>query len=193
MGIIEDGTGTGKKVKVDEDNRLHVRSVTQSLEHISSREDKGAFQVSADVAIAASEQEILLIQNSDNDRDIVITDIKMGSVGAADANTSAFFAIKIGGTYGSGGTAVTPTNMFVGSSTPAVGTFVTGASTITAAGTFVEIDRLYDANTLVDFLKAGAIIIPSGQAMTICHTGSTTAGNAYCRISFYYEAVTDVG
>lgn len=192
MSIIEDGTGSGNKTKVDNDNRLHVRSVSQSLQHVTSREDKEAFQVEADLAIATSEKNLLLIQNTDNDRDIVITLIRMGSAGAAATNTSAYFSVKVGGQYSSGGTNKTPINLFVGNSTPAIGTFKDGGSTIVTTGTFSEIDRYYDANRLETFDKQGALIIPSGQALLVSHVGSTVAGNAYVDVTFYYESVTDV-
>lgn len=186
---IEDGTGTGKVVKVTATNKMEVRAVSIAHQHNVSEQNSLAFQTSATLAIANTKTNIMLIQNSSDTQDMVITYLRLATIGAAAANAAAFWTIETGGSYASGGTAITPTNMKTGSSVSASGLFYNAAgSSIVTAGTHVEIDRNYASNEMVKYNKEGALILPKNQSLLITHTGSTTAGTAYCRVSFFYES-----
>ena len=184
---IEDGTGTGNTAKVDHANRLQTKSISLPLRHHVSEEHQEAFQISADIAITATEQNLLLIKNTSDTANLVIAYIRVENAGAAAAGVDAYFNVKVGGDYASGGTAQTPTNMFVGSANAAVGEFYDAqGSAIVTSGVFTQIDRTYqDVNT---YRKDDSIILPKNSCLLVSHKGSTAAGQAYCRISFYYDA-----
>jgi hypothetical protein len=183
---IEDGTGSGKKVKVNSLNQLSVSAVSSSRQHEASHEDQKAYQISANLLITNSKQNLLLITNNSTD-DLIVTYIRVMSIGAAAANVGAFFTLEVGGSYSSGGTAVTPTNVSVGSSNSADATVYDGQSAITVAD-FTEIDRNYTANSMQSYSKDGSIVLPRGASFLVTHTGSTVAGTAYCRVSFYFAS-----
>jgi hypothetical protein len=188
--FLDDGAGNGKKAKVDSDNRLHVRSFDVSQQHGISSQNKEAYQVSATKAIAASEIKVLLLKNTHNTKDLIVSYIQLETIGAATSNASAFWKIYVGGDYASGGTATVPTNMSVGSANAAQGVFYDAtASTIVTSGTPVEIDRTYVANARVSYNKEGALILPKNASIQISWTGSTAAGTMAAQVSFYYDLV----
>jgi len=185
---IQDDTGTGMGAKVDKDNRLHTRSISVSQQHAISSIDKQAFQTVSTKAIATSSQNILLLKNTSDTMDLVITYIRLATAGAAATNATAFFTVSIGGDYASGGTAIVPVNMYEGSSNAADGTFFDAtASNIVLSGTQNEVDRSHTANTEISYNKEGSLILPKNSILVISHIGSTVAGDAHARVSFYYE------
>lgn len=181
---IEDGTGKGYEVKVNSENQISVEAVVREAQHHASSSHALAFQVSANLAIAASKKNLLMLTNNNNSNDMVITFMRLMSIGAAAASAAAFFTIETGGTYTSGGDVVTPTNMNIGQSVLSSVNAFDGGTTIVAAD-FTEIDRNYEANSMQSYNKSGAIVLKRGQSLLITHTGSTAAGTAYCRVSFY--------
>lgn len=186
---LEDGTGSGRWAKVDSENRLRVSATSALKQHSVSEEKNLAFQVSADVAITNSEQNIMLVKNTSDTHNLVVTYLRLQTIGAAAASASAYWNVKLGGDYASGGTALTPTNMFANSAVTATGTFYDGnSSAIVTSGTPVQIDRTYQAaNAEVIYDKEGSLILPKNGTLLLTHTGSTVAGQAYCRVSFYYD------
>lgn len=185
---IKDNTGKGYGLKVDDKNRLSAKSMSLSQQYVISNEEERAFQVSSEKAIAASEIKLLLLKNTSDFRDLVISYIRLETIGAAAANANAFWTVYTGGDYSSGGTATTPTNMNVGSAITAEGTFYDAtASTIVTSGTQNVIDKTWVTNTNISYNKEGALILPKNSCLTISWTGSTAAGTARARVSFYYN------
>ena len=119
---------------------------------------------------------------------MIITFIRLEAVGAAAAGAAAYFNIETGGDYASGGTVIVPTNMYTGSAVTATGGFYDASGgAIVTSGTFTQIDRTYkDDNS---YNKHGALILPKNSCLKISHKGSTVAGQAYCRVSFYYDEI----
>jgi len=187
MSQIEDGTGSGKLAKVNNENRLLVKAVTSENQHHVSEADHQAYQMSADIAIDITEQDLILIKNTSSTRNLIVTFIRLEVASAAAASEDAYFNVEIGGDYASGGTASVPINMNVGSGTSADGEFydASGAA-IVVSGTWNQIDRTYkDDNS---YNKHGSLILPKNACLKISHKGSTAAGQAYCRVSFYLDA-----
>lgn len=184
--IIEDGTGQGHKAKVTAENRLYTHSLAIPVQAHISENHQQAFQVCGQIDIADSEKVILFLKNDDPDRKAVITYIRIMSAGAADLNKDAYFSIKMNGIYSSGGTAVTPVNMSAGSNQEAEVIAYQGTGTdIVLTGTSQCIDKNWSANSMQSYNKEGSLQLPRGQSMSIHHIGSTVAGIAYARISFY--------
>ena len=182
---IQDATGTGKGAKVDKNNKLTTTAVISEQQHEISHEEQESFQISGTKAITTTEQDILLIKNT-SDKALILTFLRLEVASAAVASEDAYFNISVGGDYASGGTAIVPANMFVGSPKSAEGSFYdnSGAAIITS-GTFTQIDRTYkDDNS---YSKHGSLILPKNACLKVSHKGSTVAGTAYCRVSFYYD------
>jgi len=186
--LIDDGGGQGFKAKVDSRLNLHTRSFSLSQQHAISSADQEAYQANTSIAIAASEVKLLLLKNTHLTKELVITYIQLETIGAAASNATAMWKIYVGGDYASGGGAVTPVNMNVGSPNSATGSFydATG-STIVTSGSPLEIDRTHLANTRISFNKEGSVILPRNGVLLISFTGSTAAGSAVARVSFYYD------
>lgn len=184
MGFtLEDGRGSGREAGVDKDFRLETHSVSEYYQAYLSRTEGNAYQVSGSTAIAASTKTILTLKNNTQDKDFIVTYIRVMSAGAAATNENAYFTIKKGGAYASGGTSVAIPNMNFGSGVVSGG--VAYDDNPTMSGTSIEIDRNYSANSMQSYSKWGSIVVSPGNTISIDHTGSTAAGDAYARISFY--------
>ena len=185
---LKDNTGKGYGLKIDDKNRLFSKSTSLSHQYVISREEQRAFQVVSEKAIAASEIKLLLLKNTSDTRDMVISYIRLETIGAAASNVNAYWTVYVGGDYASGGTAVTPVNMNVGSAISAEGDFYDAtASTIVTSGTQNVIDKSFKANDLITYNKQGSIVMSKNSCLTISWTGSTAAGVARARVSFYYN------
>jgi len=181
--IIESGTGNGRFAKVNEENQLVTDAVVNSRQHHVSHVHAKAFQVSTNVNILASKQTIMSVTN-DSAEDLVVTFIRIMSIGAAAASAAAFFTIEGGGEYTSGGAVLTPTNVNIGQQVVSSANVYSGTTTIVDTN-YTEIDRNYEANSMQSYNKDGSLVLTRGASLIITHTGSTAAGVAYTRLSFY--------
>jgi hypothetical protein len=112
--MIRDGTGSGKHAKVDEDNRLHTRAVTESEEfHVNEEGD--AYNINTGIITLTNDAEtpILYVKNN-HDKDLIISAIAVG-FGATD------------------GASVNPATVTV-IRNPTAGTIVSGASAVAING-----------------------------------------------------------
>lgn len=181
------GTGDDREAAVG-DHGLEVSATTQSIQHIISHDNQNSYQVSGEIDIAASEKTVLVLTNTSSTRKVVVTYVRIQSIGAAAASSAAYFSIKTAGSRTSGGTLVTPVNMFSGSPKSASVSAYEGSGTdIVMSGSELEVDKNYSANTMQSYSKEGVLILDANQSVSITHIGSTIAGKAYTRISFYME------
>lgn len=203
--ILEDGMGSGKKAKVDIDNRLSVSSRSETIQHFVSHEEENAYQILTTVPIVAGEITALHMKNTSNDKDITITYIRhqmIASTGTfpSTPTNSNYFRLGFGRKYSSGGSLVTPAgsngneyiivNVNEGSGNTAE--IVAYANNPTLTGTLKEIDRWYtkangDMNT---FNKEGSVIIKPGNTMEAGYVSSDVTGSLYVRISFLMKSIT---
>jgi hypothetical protein len=189
---IHDGEGNGPQVGITNKFRMKVEASTRSAQARASIEDGTAFQVIAgDVDIAASEQNVLVIKNNDKTDKIVVTYIRLFSIGAAADNVDAYFTIALGGGYTSGGTALVPKNVNTASGVKALNIdCYDGTVAVVLSGTQDKIDKTFKMNDMNTYNKEGAVVIAPGGMLTVKHKGSTAAGVASARVSFY---LTDNG
>jgi len=185
---ICDGGGKGFEAKVNSELQLETNAVSNSNQHHVSQGHSKAFQASATVEIAASKVSLLLITNNDAE-DLVVTYIRVMSIGAAAASAGAFFTLEGGGAYTSGGDTNMPVNMNIGQKVVANATLYDGGTAIVVDSEFVEFDRNYEANSMQSYNKDGSLILKQGASLLITHTGSTAVGTAYARVSFYFVRV----
>ncbi len=182
---IKDGA-TGAVASVDDTGRLLTRSINTSLQHYVSHHEGESYQVSTETPIVATNEPVLYLQNNDSSHDMVISYIRFQSIGATAAAETAYFTIVVGDLRTSGGVAVAPKNLSLGSANTADAVAFGGGSVLAVAGG-TEIDRNYEANSMQTYNKDGSIIIPKGQSISIWCKGTDTNGTAYARISFYMD------
>ena len=182
---IDDGGGRAFQAKVDDDLRLHTEARTASPQHTVSHTNELAFQVSTSQLITNSDVPVIWLSNTSSTHDIVITEIRLMSIGAAASNVGAYFTISLGDSYTSGGADLTPVNTNAESSETSATTIKDGSSSLTISGGS-EIDRDYTANTMLVYSEDGSLILTKGTALSINHLGSTVAGTAYVRVSYYF-------
>ena len=186
--IIEDGKGSGKKVEVDNNNRLSVKAYSESIQHVMSHQEGQAYQAIGTATLENGITPVLHITNNSADRDLVVTYIRhqivSNSGGTAFPNVSNYFRLAIGRTYVSGGEEVTPVNINTNSGNEADVTAYNSGSVL--EGTAIEIDRWYtkEAGDMNVFNKEGSLIIKRTGSLEMSYVGDHTDGIIYARISF---------
>ncbi len=191
--FIDDGTGSGYLAEVNSNNQLEVNSQSESLQHTQSSKFEQAYQVIGTETLSSGTVVGLHIKNTSTDKNLVVTYIRHQIIGAAGGtefpNASNYYRIAIGRTYASGGSAVTPINVFAGSGNEAEATVYNSDPTL--AGTASEIDRWYTkANgDMNSFNKEGAVILPPQQTMELSYVGDRTSGTLYTRLSFIMKKI----
>ena len=186
MGITIKGSGNGNEAKVTDDLQLETKAVVTSLQHFISHHKGKAYQVSGTATISTSSLAVLYLRNDDSNHDLVVTYIRLMSVGAAATNVAGYFTVVLGDALTSGGDTLTPINMHQGSSNTANVSARDHGGTLAVTGGS-EIDRDYTANAMQSYSKEGTIILPPGKSITVHHIGSTVAGTAYARLSFFMD------
>ncbi len=187
---IQDGTTGAWRAKVDSNNRLHVKSKSVSQQHMISEQEQDAYQVMAVTTLSSGTVTALHVKNVDTSKSMVITYIRHQVVGASGGtafpNTSNYFSARTGRTYASGGSTVTPVNVFAGSLNAAQ---LTVYSDPTLAGTASEFDRWYTKSDgdMNSWNKEGALIIPPQQTLELSYVGDHSSGSIFTRISFIME------
>jgi len=184
---IEDGTGSGKTVKVNDENRLQSDCITidrskhTNISHgdaytLFSSINSSNVNPSADIESPC----IFYIKNT-NELDLIITEVRMW----AQENEYIDIYIKQTGTP-VGGNAVTPINMNLNSGRQATGTFL-AASRITgmSGGTFFDRLRVSADNQDHTFKWEPTIIIPKNNILT-CYAGNGSILTE-TSLTFYYH------
>ena len=185
--LIEDGTGSGKTAKVDGENQLSTRAITQiEAQHVNEEEGNAYILFSPltpdDQNPSADEGSpcIFYIKNT-SDNDLIITEVRMW----AEAAEYIDIYFNQSGTPVGGNTA-TPVNMNLNSGKVADGTFL-GADRITGMSGGTLFDRLRVPADDVDHIYTwpAAIIIPKNNILTIYagNGGIPTEASVF----FYYH------
>jgi hypothetical protein len=186
MGMqLLDGTGRGNRARIDANNRLHTNSVAESIQADISLRKGEAYQVIGETALAAATKNVLFVNNISSSF-MWVTYIRIQIVGAAGGTTGAatYFEMTKEETYGSGGTAVTPTNMnFSSGNTAEVNAYNDNP---TLAGTAVVFERWYpgSANDRNTYNKEGALLLGNNDGLGFRITTDHTSGLAHVRLSF---------
>ena len=118
---IKDGAGTGRRAKVDVDNRLAVTAVADGRVHFSNHVKQEAYTITLSQTPTGAGDVFLYIKNSNQSADL---NIWMFGVRVAAAES---IKLWLGGTGTPvGGTAVVPVNRTANSGHVAQGTFLVG-------------------------------------------------------------------
>ncbi len=180
---IEDGTGTGKTVKVGANNRLHVDGLIKTAEHEANHRDGNAFSVLFEATPTGAGDCFFYMKNL-NDLDIIVEGVGM-FLPAAEFFT---VVIKDEGIPVGGGT-ITPTNLNAGSGNTADGTFQDGndITGLTGGVTAYKIERLAASGQEYENFEQD-IILPKNAVLTLYIETGTTALHGF--LDFYFTEKT---
>lgn len=184
--LIEDGTGAGYKVKIDDENHMHVESIIASYQYHANHDHGKAYTMDIDSkSVATAADWLLALKNTDDD-DLIVTSITLWLPAFKD---TAIIEAYLGGTftYASGGTAVVPCNLNAGSGNSASGSFYVNAgaaniATITAGSIC---GRYIFTTTPLKWEKGSGWIVPKNQCFMLRSDKDGEAFKGY--LSFYYH------
>ena len=165
--IIQDAQ-TGKTGKVDHENRLHVFSVTQTLDRHANSE--GLYSSIYFTVTPTGANDYCLYLKNDGVSDVLITDLRISST----VPTNIFVDHVTGTPSYVTGTDATITNNNLGSNkSPSItAKFDTNITGITNVGELM-FQECPVANTMYHLRKSSTILIPQGQAIAIRRVEST--------------------
>ncbi len=171
--ILEDGTGSGSKAKVNNHNQLYVEAVTRTEISEVSQGEGEAYVVATgfiSVTTTAGYSGLLYIKNTDSEgRDMFIEHIRLCGTfsGAMDANDVQCKVIKnpSTGTLISGASAAYSENANFGSANTFHGLAYKGAdsTTVTDGSWFTQFTTHLPGHTIADYNDA--IILPKNKSI----------------------------
>ena len=176
--FIQDGTGTGYRAKVTNDNKLTVDSVETTAESLASL-NGDSFNISNDIIDITSDAETALIHiRNTNSEDWVITRVYFhfgGSTGGVGSGEFSMITNATEGTLISAGAPVTAVNANLGSAKLLVGEFLQGVtgSTITNGSEFLR--TIIPSFTSRHIIPFDSVIVPPGASLSL--TFKPPAGN----------------
>jgi len=177
---IEDGTGTGAKVKVEADNALLVDAHTIPRGAFVSEQDGQTYAWTSTDATSAAEESIY-VQNTSSDSELHIDKIILAGV---EATVHAVLLVT-GGTPA--GTTITGVNMNKGSSNTAAATAL-GNAAVTGSVVGDIVAQAYHAalgSMTIDF--EGELILGQDDAIAV-RTVAGTDGIVYITIIGFYDS-----
>lgn len=170
--IIEDGTGSGNKAKVNEQNRLETFSVVESrISDISNREGKSYILTSDFVALTTtgSFNGMIYLKNTSTDKDLYIDRVRVCGTGTSmNAMQCRFVKNPTTGTLISDANAGISVASNLGSNEAFEGLNYAASGdgkTVTDGTQFSQFTIHLPGHTIQEY--NGAIIIPNGSAMAI--------------------------
>jgi hypothetical protein len=180
---IDDGTGTGKQVRVDDENRLHVNSLSKTAEHEANHKNGEAYSISFSATPTGAGDCFFYMKNTD-DKDMIIEGISM-YLPAAE-----YFDIVLGDSgIPSGGSTVTPVNLNLGSGKSANGTFLQGndITGLSGGSTAYRIYKLASTGSEYENFEQD-IILPKNSILTLYVQTGTTALAGFLD-AYYHDAL----
>jgi hypothetical protein len=188
---IEDGAGTGKRVKVTDDNRMETFSITESRMADISLKEGEAFIVTSDfvaLTTTASFTGMLYIKNTDTSKNLFIDKVRVCGTGTSmNAMQCKFFKDPTTGTLISDANAGIAVAANLGSNVTFTGD-VYGASadgkTVTNGTQFSQFTIHLPGHTIQEY--DGALIIPGGSSLAIA-VQPTAATTACIEIQCWFE------
>jgi hypothetical protein len=179
--IIEDGTGTGNKAKVDANKRIHTQAVTET-EGLHATEVGDAYNINTGSVSFTAAGTLLYIKNNE-DKDLVIEAL---AVGVGTGTTSDIGEITVernptGGDLISDATAVSMNaNRNFGSNKTLTADVFKGKSGGTSTGGNDTILFYHDSNGRL--FASIDLILPKGSSIAITYDPKLSSGSqkAYC-------------
>ena len=184
MGFfLEDGTGTGLRVRVTGENQLETQAEVHELQHHISIRDGQVYQaIGTHTLTTSGAKTILHMKNDDADRLLIVSYMRLqfpGGDGTIDDNT--YFIGGFDTLYSAGGNTVSPVNMNRTSGNVANATVYHNNPNVT--GSLEEFDRWYSDKSMQTFNKHGSIILGLGDTMEWRIQTDQSSGEVYVRIT----------
>lgn len=167
--MLNDGTGTGNRAKVDDKNRLTTLAITETLDKQINRDGK-VWSVTSNTTAVGANDFIFYLKNT-GDELITITDIRASS-GAA---TKLYIQAVDGTPTFTAGADLTPVNRNRGQVAVPTATIKEDTNTtgLSDEGTLFILP-CPTANTLYHIRTTSGIIIPKGQAIAAYTSAATS-------------------
>ena len=186
MTVIKDGTGTGFLARIDLENLLETHSVTTDEYAHESIAHGGSYRILGTTTITAATEKTVLIVINDSD-DLITVDRVTTSI-QGESGKPATFKTYIGRrTYTSGGTSVTPINLYANSAK--VLDISAYYDNPTLGGSDSQIQQAFmETTTTLDTQFDSAIVLPPNSSIRITITGDAAAAGtkiAFSRLLYY--------
>ena len=185
MSLIDDGTGSGNRAKVDDENNLHTHAVIDTSQYHTNHDHGEAYTMDIDgVVVDGDGYNFVYIKNG-QDEDLIITSITFWANQNKDDNN---IEVWLGHTLTSvlNNTSVVPANVNAGSGQAASGDFYVndGGGNLTTLAGGVVAGRFKPTTSVQKWEKKSGWIVPKNQTFTLL----TTKDNKFDGyISFYYH------
>ena len=182
MVIIESGQGKPYYAKVNDENRLEVRAVSESIEHHANVHDSNAFQMVFEVTPSGSDNVFVYIKNTDQDLNMIFEGVSLHA--SASAEQVEIFLDDTG--TPSGGTDIVPVNVNSGSATIATGVFQQG-SNITGLSGGSKIEKIWleaDKATKHFNFNMDVVLVPNATLVLKSVTGGIQLSGM---LAFFYS------
>ena len=187
---IEDGSGQGFSAKIDNQNRLYTRSITET-EFDKATIQGDAFNINTEFLTITSGSEVPLLYFKNNeDQDLVIAAWFNGTDAAAGTSTRLnllrVYVNPTGGTIISGGSDVIPVNRAIGSSTKLDADIKSGGNGFTFTG-FSSPPILYQTqpNSARVFGNVQLVVKKGGSLVVTFQQYGTTSIDIYTGFQVY--------
>lgn len=162
MGLqIEDGLGTGRVARVDSENRLFAKAVTELQDHHINVVSGKVWSIPFEGLNPAGADDYVVYIKNNGSKDLGITDIRI----MADTAATQVEIHAVSGTA-SGGSDITPVSRTVGSSASPTATIQSGTDItgLTNDGVLFFIQCAV-ANTEYQLRTSSNVLIPKGKAI----------------------------
>ena len=184
---IKDGTGTGYRAKVDSDNHLHTRSVSESG-GTDAALSGNLFNINTETIELTSANASALLYMKNTDTVPWVVNRVFYNAGPSTGGTGDFLAEVVAnpttGTLVSGGTALTPHNLNFGSSNELTGTVLKGAEASTITDGTVRVSTIIPVAGARVLISFDSIILDVGSSIAVRITPQTSNTSMDIQVGF---------
>lgn len=189
MSVIQDGTGTGYFARVDSENRLDVRAVSDATIIHESGQGNAWNINTQNVSVSSAGENALLYFKNNSSQDAVVASLFIGiGTGTGTATDNALIRAYVnptGGTLISGGGAVTVVNRRIGSGRTFNYTVLSGSSGSTITGQAAT-PILYQTQTASSRVAGDVnLTVPKGQSIALTVDLKGISANVYFGLAGY--------
>jgi len=185
--FLQDGTGTGYRAKVDSDNHLHTRAVSESGGTDAALKGN-LYNVNTETVVLTSDTASSLVYMKNTDTVPWIVNRVFYNAGPSTDGVGDFLAEVIAnpttGTLISGGTALVPHNLNFGSSNELVGTVLKGAEGSTITDGTVRVSTIIPVAGTRVLISFDSIVLPVGSSVAVRITPQTSNTSMDIQVGF---------
>ena len=188
--IIQDGTGTGNKLKVDANNRIKVDAITEERAVFNSIEEGNTFIITSDfiTAPSGSETGLLYVENT-SDKDMLIHHIKLWTGTTSTTSEIRVYRNPTTGTLISSASAADVNNLNFGSANAYEGLAYQGNGVDATITDGSIIGRHYVGvgnQQMIAFMWNGAMSLPKNKTCAVSVTPQVSL-SVTAEIEAYFE------